>query len=150
MGRDEEAAAAIDSILAQDPRHLGALLLKAWMQAEDRDWEGSLDVTRQAAALWPRSAEAQNALGRCLHAMGRDEEALAQAESARALLDEGDNASQSPAVYLTIVWCLRELRRYREAIAAAQEGLERMPDAVLAQWAIQVEDELIAAEKERC
>ena len=45
---------------------------------------------------------------------------------------------------------LREMRRYREAIAVAEEGLQRMPDAVLAQWATEIEDELVAAEKERC
>ena len=150
MGRDEEAEAALAGILAADPRHLGALLLKAWMTAEDRDFEGSLAITRQAAALWPRSAEARDALARCLHGMGRDEEALATAQEARALLDEGDNGVHASAVYLTLVWCLRELRRLREAIAVAEEGLERAPDAVLAQWATQVQDELIAAEKERC
>ena len=150
MGRDEEAEAAVAGILAADPRHLGALLLKAWLASEDRDWEGSLAITRDAAAAWPRSAEARNALARCLHAMGRDDEALAAAQEARALLDEGDNSVHAPAVYLTLVWCLREMRRFREAIAAAEEGLERAPDAVLAQWATQVQDELIAAEKERC
>ena len=54
------------------------------------------------------------------------------------LLDEGDNAVHAPPVYLTLVWCLREQRRFREAIAAAEEGLQRAPDAVLAQWATQV------------
>jgi tetratricopeptide (TPR) repeat protein len=150
MGRDEEAEALVAEILAADPRHLGALLLSAWLAGEDRNWEESLAVTRRAAALWPRSAEARNALARCLHAMGRDEEALATALEARSLLDEGDNAPHASAVYLTLVWCLRELRRFREAIAAAEEGLGRAPDAVLAQWATQVQDELIAAEKERC
>ena len=150
MGRDDEASQAVADILARDPRHLGALLLKAWLRAEDGDSEGSLALTAEAAALWPRSAEAQNAVARCLHAMGRDDDALAQAETARALLDEGDNALQAPAVYLTLVWCLREKRRFREAIAMAEEGLRRAPDAVLAQWANQVEDELVAAEKERC
>jgi tetratricopeptide (TPR) repeat protein len=150
MGRDEEAAAAVAAILEADPRHLGALLLKAWMAAEDRDWEGSLAVTRQAAELWPRSAEARNALARCLHEMGRDEEALAAAQAARALLDEEGNAVHASGVYLTLVWCLRELRRFEEAVAAAEEGLERAPDAVLAQWATQVQDEWLAAEKERC
>ena len=150
MGRDEEAAVAVAAILEADPRHLGALLLKAWMAAEDRDWDGSLAINRQAAELWPRSAEARNALARCLHSMGRDEEALAAAQEARALLDEGGNGVHASGVYLTLVWCLRELRRFREAIAAAEEGLERAPDAVLAQWATQVQDELIAAEKERC
>jgi tetratricopeptide (TPR) repeat protein len=150
MGRDEEAEAAVAAILDADPRHLGALLLKAWLAAEDRDFEGSLAITREAAALWPRSAEAHNALARCLHAMGRDEEALAAAEQARALLDEGDNAVHASGVYLTLVWCLRELRRFKEAMAAAEEGLSRAPDAVLAQWATQVQDEWLAAEKERC
>ena len=150
MGRDEEATEAIEEILAADPRHLGAILLKAWLRGEDREWDESLDLTRQAAALWPRSSEAQNALARCLHGLGRDDEALERAEAARALLGEGDNAVHAAAVYLTLVWCLREKRRYREALAMAEEGLERAPDAVLAQWASQVQDELRAAEKERC
>jgi tetratricopeptide (TPR) repeat protein len=140
----------VEAILSADPRHLGALLLKAWMLEEDRDWEGSLAITRQAVQSWPRSAEAKNALARLLHSMGRDDEALAEAERARALLDEGDNARHASAVYVTLVWCLREKRRFREAIAAAEEGLRRAPDAVLAQWATQVQDELVAAEKERC
>lgn len=150
MGRDEAASEAIEAILAEDPRHLGALLLKAWMRGEDREWDESLALTRQAAALWPRSSEAQNALARCLHGLGRDDEALERAEAARALLDEGDNAVHAAAVYLTLVWCLREKRLFREAIAMAEEGLARGPDAILAEWATQVQDELIAAEKERC
>jgi tetratricopeptide (TPR) repeat protein len=150
MGRDEEAAEAIEAILAEDPRHLGALLLKAWLRGEEREWEESLALTRHAASLWPRSSEAQNALARCLHGLGQDDEALQVAEAARAMLDEGDNALQAAAVYLTLVWCLREKRRFREAIAMAEEGLRRAPDAILAQWATQVQDELIAAEKERC
>ena len=150
MGRDDEASEAIEAILAEDPRHLGAILLKAWLRGEEREWEQSLDLTRHAAALWPRSSEAQNALARCLHGLGKDDEALERAEAARALLDEGDNGVHAAAVYLTLVWCLREKRRFRDAIAMAEEGLERAPDAVLAQWATQVQDELIAAEKERC
>jgi tetratricopeptide (TPR) repeat protein len=150
MGRDEEAAASIEEILAADPRHLGALLLKAWLLGEEREWDESLALTRHAAALWPRSAEAQNALARCLHGLGKDDEALERAEAARALVDEGDNGVHAPAVYLTLVWCLREKKRYRDAVAAAEEGLDRAPDAVLAQWASQVQDELRAAEKERC
>ena len=66
------------------------------------------------------------------------------------MLGEGDNFAQTAAVYLTLVWCLREMRRYREAIAVAEEGLARMPDAVLAQWATRIEEELVEAEKERC
>ncbi len=53
-------------------------------------------------------------------------------------------------MYLTIVWCLRELERLPEALAAAEEGLRRTPDAVLAEWASVVEQELAESEKERC
>lgn len=150
MGRDEDAERSVEQILAADPRHLGAILLKAWLRGEDRESDEALSLTRHAAALWPRSAEAQNALARCLHGLARDDEALERAEAARAMLAEGENALHASAVYLTLVWCLREKRRYREALDMAEEGLARAPDAVLAQWASQVQDELRRAEKERC
>ena len=150
MGRVAEAVPLLDGILRADPAHLGALMLRATLHSEDREWEAALELNDRAARLWPRSAEALNALARCLHARGRDQEALKVAHEARVLLGEGENFGQTAAVYLTLVWCLREMRRYREAIAVAEEGLERMPDAVLAQWATQIEEELVAAEKEEC
>jgi tetratricopeptide (TPR) repeat protein len=150
MGRVAEAAVLLDAILAEDPAHPRALILRATLHSEEREWEKALELNERAARLWPRSAEALNAFARCLHERGRDPEALKVAHEARVLLGEGDNFTQTAAVYLTLVWCLRELRRYREAIAVAEEGLARMPDAVLAQWATQIEEELIEAEKERC
>jgi tetratricopeptide (TPR) repeat protein len=150
VGRVGEAVTLLEAVLQADPAHREALILRASLYAEDREWEKALALNQQAARLWPRSAEALNALARRLHALGRDPEALELAQRARALLSEEGNFAQTGAVYLTIVWCLREMRQYREAIAAAEEGLARMPDAVLAQWASQIEDELVAAEKERC
>ena len=149
-GRASEAVPLLAGILENDPAHLGALILRATLHAEERQSEEALALRERAAQLWPRSAEALNALARAFHALGRDEEALAVAENARALLGEGDNFVQTAAVYLTLVWCLRELRRFREAIGVAEEGLRRMPDAVLAQWATQIEEEMVAAERERC
>jgi tetratricopeptide (TPR) repeat protein len=150
MGKVAEAVPLLESLLEGDPAHQGALLLRAALYAEEREWDQALELNQRAARLWPRSAEAVNAFARCLHAMGRDQEALKAAHDARALLDEGENFKQTAAVYLTLVWCLREMRRLREAVAVAEEGLARAPDAVLAQWATQIEEELIAAEKERC
>jgi len=150
MGRVPEAVALLDSVLDADPAHCGALLLRATLHGEEREWERALELNQRAARLWPRSAEALNALARCLHALGHDQEALKVSHEARAVLREPDNFAQTAAVYLTLVWCLREMRRYREAIAVAEEGLLRMPDAVLAQWATQIEEELVAAEKEEC
>lgn len=149
-GRTAEAWQAVQEVLEADPRHLGALLLKASLLNEERRWEEALAVTEAAAASWPRSAEALNALARALHGAGRDEEALARAEAAKGLLGEPENARHASAVYLTLVWCLREMRRYKEALALAEEGLERAPDSVLAQWATQVQDEYAESQKERC
>lgn len=145
-----DALIALDALLAEEPSHVPALLLKAGLLLDDRDGDTALELYRSAVAAAPRSAEALNGIARCLHALGRDDEALASAEVARSLLDEGDNFRFAAPVFLTIVWCLREKRRFKEALAAADEGLARCPDAVLAQWASLVEEELAEAEKEEC
>lgn len=149
-GRLDEALGTLDRILADEPRQAGALMLKASVMLERRQDEAALELSRQAVAAAPESAEARNGLARCLHAMARDEEALAAAQEAKALLGQGDNFRQTAPVYLTLVWCLRDLRRYREAVVLAEEGLLRCPDAVLAQWATVVEEELAESEQERC
>lgn len=149
-GSLSEALSVLDGLLADEPRHLGALLLRGSLLLELRRSEEALAVYRGAIQGEPRAAEAWNGLARCLHTMGRDLEALEAAETARSLLGEGDNFRHGAPVYLTLVWCLRELRRYPEAVAAAEEGLERWPDAILGQWATQVEEEMMEAEKEEC
>jgi tetratricopeptide (TPR) repeat protein len=148
-GDPERAFAVLGGVLAAEPDHLEALLLLAALSLQEREEERALALFERAVALAPRSVEARNGLARCLHALGRDELALATANEAKRLLASGD-LRQASAVYLTLVWCLREQRRWREALAAAEEGLERSPDAVLAQWASVVEEELAEAEKDRC
>jgi len=149
-GETQRAHRSLDELLAADPAHLGALLLKARLLLEARQDPEALAVLDRAVAAWPRSASALDARARCLHTLGRNQEALAQAETARGVLDEGDNFRHAGSVYLTMVWCLRELRRFREALEVAEEGLRRTPDAVLAQWAAQVEEDVARAERERC
>lgn len=149
-GSTDQALAALDTLLAESPEHVPALLLKAGVLVETRNAEEALPLCRRAVSLAPRSAEAANALARCLHAMARDEEALSAAEQARRLLQEEGAGLFAAPVYLTLLWCLRALRRYREAIDVAREGLDRTPDAVLAQWASEVEDELAHSQREEC
>jgi tetratricopeptide (TPR) repeat protein len=145
-----EAAALVDGILAAEPTHEGALLLLADIRMASAGEEDALALYRRAVGLHPESAEARNGLARGLHAMHQDDLALAEAREAHRLLDTGDNARHAAAVYLTLVWCLREKRMLREALAVAEEGLHRVSDAVLAQWAGTIEEELAEAEKERC
>jgi tetratricopeptide (TPR) repeat protein len=149
-GRLDEALSALDALLGDDPRNVDALLLKAAVVFERRGEDEAIALCRAAVDADSQSAEAHNTLARCLHAVGRHEEALACAETARAILTVGDNFRHAASVYLTLVWCLRDLRRLREAVAAAEEGLLRCPDAILAQWATVVEEELEEAEQERC
>ena len=149
-GETQEAHRRLDALLAAEPEHLGALLLKARLLLEARHDHDALLVLDRAVAAQPRSAQALNARARARAGTGRDEEALAHGRAALALLGEGDNFRHAGSVYLTMVWCLREMRRYREALEVAEEGLRRTPDAVLAQWATQVEEDIIRAERERC
>jgi tetratricopeptide (TPR) repeat protein len=149
-GNVDQALDAVDRLLSEEPRHLGALLLKAGLLLDSREEELALAVYRQAVEAAPRSAEAWNGLARCLHTLGDDARALELAGTARGLLGEGDNFRQAAPVYLTMVWCLRAQRRFKEALAVAEEGLSSMPDAILAQWAQVVEEELAEAEKEEC
>jgi tetratricopeptide (TPR) repeat protein len=149
-GEIQEAQRCLDALLTAEPAHLSALLLKGRLLLEVRQDREALSVLDRAVAAWPRSAQALDARARCLHALGRDEEALAHGREAVTLLTEGDNFRHAGSVYLTMVWCLRELRRYREALEVAEEGLRRTPDAILAQWATQVEEDIARAERERC
>ena len=149
-GEEEAARAALDEALRREPTHRGALVLLARLLLEEREREAALATLDRAVAAWPRSAEVRNERARCLHALGDHEAGLEEAQRARALLDSGDNFVQAGPVYLTLVWCLRDLRRYREALELAEEGLARVPDAILANWAATVEEELAEAEKEEC
>lgn len=149
-GEAGEASRLLEEALAQDPADEGALLLLAEIRLEARAEAEALALARRAVALWPRSAQARSGLARCLHALRDDDAALAEALAARRLLDEGDNPRYAAPVYLTLVWCLREKRQLREALAVAEEGLARVGDAVLAHWAGTVEEELAAAEQEEC
>ncbi len=149
-GEPEAALALVDGVLHDDPGCLPALLLQGTLLLDEREEARALAAFERALALAPRSAEARNGQARVLHALGRHAEALTAAHSAFEMLSEGENFRETSAVYLTLVWCLREQHRYREALALAEEGLQRAPDAVLAQWASVVEEEAAEAEKERC
>lgn len=149
-GELTSALRVVDAFLEREPTHLSGLLLKANVLLEAREEAAALAQSERAAALAPESAEAQNGLARCLHAMGRNHEALARALAARDLLERPENFGQAAPVYLTLLWVYREMRRFKEALTAAEEGLARCPDAVLAQWASVVEEELQEAQQERC
>ena len=144
------ARSVVEALLARDAADAAAWLLKGQLFLQDRDEEGALDANRKAVAAAPRSSEAWNALARCLQAQGDLNQALEAARRAQACLDEGQNFRETGPVYLTLVWCLRDMRLFKEALEAAEEGLARSPDAILAQWASVVEEEYAESQKEEC
>jgi tetratricopeptide (TPR) repeat protein len=149
-GEGADAIAVVDAVLDELPDHVPSIRLKAELLGKRGAAESALALYERAARLAPQSVAALNDLARALHELGRNEEALGPAEEARRLLGATPSLRDAPAVFLTLLWCYRELRRYREALAAAEEGLARTPDAVLAEWATVVEEELAHAERERC
>ena len=149
-GELSAALRMVEALLEREPDALPALLLKGGVLMQLREEQEALAAFERAAARAPESAEARNGLARCLHAMGRDDEALAAALLARDLLARPENYAQTAPVYLTLVWVHRAQRRFQEALDAAQQGLALCPDAVLAQWASVVEEELEEAQQERC
>ena len=149
-GEVRAALAAVDNILSAQPEHVEALLLKARLLLDLRDGEAALHWSEATVRLRPDSAEALNGLARCLHVLGRNDEALRAGERARACLDHESSSLHVGPVYLTLLWCLRDERRLEEALEVAEEGLGRCYDSVLAQWASTVEEELAEAAQEGC
>ena len=150
QGEWTAALALIETQLQREPANIDALLLKAGVLLQSREEHAALTHYERASVLAPWSAEAHNGLARCLHAMHRNDEALARALLSLELLARPENFSQTGPVYLTLVWIHREMRRFKEALRAAEEGLARCPDAVLAQWGSVVEEEFEQAQQDRC
>lgn len=150
LGKGREALATAEEVLEEQPDHVEALLVKAGVVRQAGAAEAALALYDRAVRLAPSSAEAWNEQARALHSLGRNDEALAAAQQAYALLARPENTRHGPTVALTLMWCLREKRRYREALEVAEECLARTPDAVVAEWASQIEQELAEAERDRC
>lgn len=149
-GELSAARQVLDELLAREPDFLDARLLAGGVLLQLREEELALATFERAAALAPESVEALNGLARCLHAIGKNDEALQQALRARELLARPEAFKHTAPVYLTLVWIHRDQRRFKEALAAAEQGLALCPDAVLAQWASVVEEELEEAQQDRC
>jgi len=149
-GEVPEARSVLEALLVEHPGDPRVLLLLSSALLSAREGEEALALARRAVEADPSSAEAYNEVARTLHALGRNEEAVEAAHAARRLLPLARNAPQTAPVFLTLVWCLRDLRRYKEALSLAEEGLALVPDSILAGWASDVEEELAHAERERC
>jgi len=75
---------------------------------------------------------------------------LENLSDARVAAFRAKDARAASMVYPQLIQVLREARRYREALEAAEEGLALTHDPLIARLADEIADELAAADSERC
>jgi tetratricopeptide (TPR) repeat protein len=155
LGRLDEARSAIDEALALAPAVPLLLAERAWVEYDDDRFDDALTWFGRALEADPANADALEWKVTCLRRLRRFEEALAAADEALALrpgevrlLNERawvDHDQQlygdalewfgraleadpaDPAALEFTVTCLRRLRRFEEARAAADDALARRP-----------------------
>jgi TolB-like protein/Tfp pilus assembly protein PilF len=124
-----KAKAAIANALAHDDRLAAAYASRAHVKLEfDHEWESAELDYQKAIALDPGYSIAHHWYGGFLSAMGRHEEALQQAHTAREL---------DPLSMIVNTWVgLRHYfaRRYDVALEEYRKALELNPDFAPLQW----------------
>jgi tetratricopeptide (TPR) repeat protein len=94
QGRYEETLRRLDRLLARDPAHLRARLLKAGVLLRTHKVDVALALAQSTVAAEPESAEARSVLGKALRASAQPVEAIEQFNEALRL-DPGDGAAAS-------------------------------------------------------
>lgn len=118
-------ALQLDDTLAEPHAVLGIIRAKY-----DWDWEGAERSFKRALDLEPSNAQARAWYSLYLEAMGRHDEAVAQAERARELnpLSLENNVN--------LAWQLHQANRHDQAFAQLQKTLELNPAFWGAHWAL--------------
>lgn len=76
-GKEEDARAALDSILQEEPGHFDALLRLGDLAAGNKDYQNAVSSYQKAVDVQPRNLEALLLLSSTLEETGRESEALA-------------------------------------------------------------------------
>ncbi|HEV3468013.1 MAG TPA: protein kinase [Pyrinomonadaceae bacterium] len=147
-----KALAAARRAVAADDRLAEAHASLAFIKTHyERDWAGADAEFRRAIELNPDSAISRRWYAFSLSAMGRHEEALAQAMRAQEL------SPRSAVMAMAVANVLFHARRYDEAVAQCHRALELDPGSVAAhvvmRWSYgmmgRVSEALAVYEKER-
>lgn len=117
----------LDALLSFAPTHPGGLSARALALKHMDRLDDALDCVRRAIAAAPENAEAHNALGQILQALGRRDEALAAYDTAIRL---PGLAVESALVNRAVLFM--EEGRKDEAVAAFDRALEAFPRSVQA------------------
>ncbi len=117
-GRDAEALAACEAILAAEPRHFYALHLAAALALKRADFEACVRLATRALVIEPRHVEVLCNRGAALRRLNRIDEALADYERALAADPRSAIALNNRGV------AFAALNRHDEAIASYDRALE--------------------------
>ena len=117
-GRDAEALAACEAILAAQPRHFYALHLSAALALKRADFEACVRLATRALEVEPRHVEVLCNRGAALRRLNRVDEALADYERALTADPRSAIALNNRGV------ALAALNRHDEAIASYDRALE--------------------------
>jgi len=128
---EEEARAALESVLKEEPRHMDALLRLGDIAAGDEDYQKALNYYRRAGEIQPHSLEVLFSLERIMGKTGRTTEALMYLDNIleldpdnltglyrkRALLERREKWDDLISLQRTIIKCAHnEKDREREQI----------------------------------
>jgi tetratricopeptide (TPR) repeat protein len=119
-GRDAEAAAGLQSILDEDPRHAPALRRMAWLCHKRGDNAAAARMLAASLEREPNNSEAHHNLGLVLAALGRNEEAEDHYRRGLVLKPNSVDGYNNLGVLLESVGRYDEAEAsYRRAIAIA-------------------------------
>ncbi len=121
-GRLAEALSSYREALEFDPSDIDAQILLADALVEQQDVPQAIAAYERALELDPSQAKARFKLGSLLFGSGNVDDGLGYLREAVQGLE------QNPEAHLYFAMNLKRARRYREAVEAYREGLERFPD----------------------
>jgi protein O-GlcNAc transferase len=126
-GAVDEAAARYAEVLRTDPANADALYYLALISCQHGRFEEGAELARKSLAGEPKQARGHVILGRALHALGRNDDALASFDRAIALAPDLAPAHANRADVLS------KIGRNAEALDSYDRALALAPDSV-ADW----------------
>lgn len=121
-GRGDDAMRRIDQLLARQPNHGPALLLKAKRLSEMRRAAEALPVARAAAQQLPSSGEARVTFAEALLATGDADAAF------KEFIEVTRTDANVSGAYLGLTRAAMALERDKEAVVFARDAARRFPD----------------------
>lgn len=128
LGQLDQAQAAYQNVLDQDPKQITALHLMGMLRRQQRQFQAALDLFDQALTIDPNYSPALSSRGSVLRDLGRPQEALVSYEKALAL------NPNSPELHTNRGTALRDLKRTQEAVACYDRALALKPQYMQAHY----------------